>query len=153
MATWTELAAAAPAIAATGEQLLRRSGIGEALLATVRGDAMPRLHPVYAEIVDGRLLTFVATASAKARDLAADGRYALHNHIDPAAPDELMLRGRARPVEDDTLRAHAIAVWAFEASSGYDLVELDIEQALLGRRPTADDWPPVYTSWRAATDS
>src|SRR2546423_11331745 len=28
-------------------------------------------------------------------------------------------------------------------------IELDIEHALLGRRPMADDWPPVYTSWRA----
>jgi Pyridoxamine 5'-phosphate oxidase len=149
MASWDDLATAAPELAENGRRLLKRTGIGEALLATVRGDAVPRLHPVYAEIVAGRLLTFVGLTSAKATDLRADGRFALHTHIDPGAPDEFAVRGRARPVDDPDLRTHATDAWAFDAASGYDLFELDIEQVLHGSRPTADDWPPVYTSWRA----
>jgi hypothetical protein len=149
MPTWDQLAAAAPELAETGRRLLRRSGIGEGLLATVRGDAPPRINPVYAEIVDGRLLTFVGVGSAKAADLAADGRYAFHTHLDPAAPDEFAVRGRAHDVVDPELLEHAFAAWAFDARDGYRPVELDIEHALLGRRPTADDWPPVYASWRA----
>src|SRR5207247_318378 len=82
MATWNDLATADPDLADAGRRLLTRSGIGEGLLATVRGDAPPRIHPVYAEVVDGRLLTFVIEASAKAADLATDGRYALHTHVD-----------------------------------------------------------------------
>ena len=153
MPTWDDLLAAAPAVAEAGARLLRRSGIGEGLLATVRDDAPPRIHPVYAEIVDGALVTFVADASAKARDLADDGRYAFHTHIDPAAPDEFVVRGRAREVTDPGRLERARAAWAFDARDGYRLLELDIEHALLGRRPTADDWPPVYASWRASGDT
>jgi len=74
MATWNDLERESPGLAETGRRLLTRSGIGEGLLATVRGDAAPRIHPVYAEIVDGHLVTFVIEGSAKAADLAADGR-------------------------------------------------------------------------------
>jgi len=150
MATWNDLATADPDLADAGRRLLTRSGIGEGLLATVRGDAPPRIHPVYAEVVDGRLLTFVIEASAKAADLATDGRYALHTHVDPAAPDEFTVRGRGHQVTDPDLRRKALAAWAFDAGDGYRLVGLDIDSALLGRRPTADDWPPVYSSWRPA---
>ena len=147
MATWDELATEAPELAAIGRALLRRSGTGEALLATVRSEGLPRISPVYAEIVEGRLLTFVGSASAKAADLARDGRYTLHTHIDPESPDEFSTRGRARRVDDPDVRAAALAIWGFDASTGYDLFELDIERALLGRRATADDWPPAYSAW------
>lgn len=148
MATWDAFAAASPEMAALGRRLLTRSGIGEALLATARAGGLLRINPVYAEIVDGRLLTFVQAASAKRRDLESDDRYALHTHIDPTAPDEFEVRGRARVVDDPELRRHALDRWSFDGSD-YPLYELDVAHALLGRRPTADDWPPVYTSWRA----
>jgi Pyridoxamine 5'-phosphate oxidase len=152
LATWAEFERAAPEIASVGRGLLTRSGIGEALLATIRRDGLPRISPVYAEIVAGRLLTFVASTSAKAVDLAGDGRYSLHTHIDPASPDEFSTRGRATAVDDADLRRRALAAWGFDASTGYDLFELDVERALLGRRPTADDWPPVYASWSVARE-
>ena len=147
MATWDELTSAAPDIAAAGRRLLTRSGIGEALLATSRAGGLLRINPVYAEIVDGRLLTFVQAGSAKRRDLESDDRYALHTHVDPAAPDEFEVRGRARAVTDAGLRGRALAAWAFDGTA-YPLYELDIEHALLGRLPTADDWPQVYSSRR-----
>src|SRR6185295_11957727 len=59
----------------------------EALLATARAGGLLRINPVYAEIVDGHLLTFVQAGSAKRADLESDDRYALHTHIDPLAPD------------------------------------------------------------------
>jgi Pyridoxamine 5'-phosphate oxidase len=149
MATWDDLAAAEPELAADGRRLLRRTGIGEGLLATIRDDLPPRINPVYAEIVDGRLLTFVQARSAKAADLADDPRYAFHTYLIPEAPDEFSVRGRARPVDDAQLLEEALAAWAFDAhGGGYRLYELDIEHAQIGRRPTADDWPPVYRSWR-----
>jgi hypothetical protein len=147
MATWDQLATAAPDLAEAGRRLLTRSGIGEALLATARAGGLLRINPVYAEIVDGHLLTFVQAGSAKRADLESDDRYALHTHIDPLAPDEFAVRGHAREVVDPGLRERALAVWSFDGSQ-YPLFELDIEHAQLGLRPTADDWPPVYTSWR-----
>ena len=81
----------------------------------------------------------------------ADGRYALHAHQDPGKPDEFQVRGRARVVERRRLprpgrRRTGTSRWPTE-----DLVvELGIEHALLGERPDADAWPPVYRSWHAA---
>ena len=146
-ATWAEFEAAAPEMAARGRDVLYRGGDGEAMLVTVRGDSAPRLHPVNAGVVDGHLYTFVQSKSAKRTDLDEDGRYALHTHYDPQAPHEFMVRGRARRVDDEATRSEVAANWFFNAKD-YPLYELLIESVLLGHRPTADDWPPVYTSWK-----
>ena len=140
---WNELAAGSPTIAEAGRRLIERTGIGEGLLATVRGDGPPRIHPVHVRIVDGRLLTFVIVRSAKAGDLAADGRYALHAHQDPTEPHEFLVRGRAVAVTDPEPRDAAAAEWSFKVDDGYLLYELSIDHAVFGERPTADDWPPV----------
>ena len=152
MTSWNELATRAPAIAAVGRRLIERSGAGEGLLATVRGAAAPRIHPVNVGIVDGHLLVYVIVGSAKAGDLASDGRYALHAHQDPAVPHEFQVRGRAIEIADADHRAAAAAVWPFEVDDGYTLYELSIDHAILGERPTTDDWPPVYSFFRAAPD-
>ena len=144
--SWAGLEAAAPALAADGGVLLDRARGGAALLATVRGDGLPRLNPVSVAIVDGRLLVFVL-ASDKRGDLELDGRFALHAYQDPAAPSEFAVRGRARRIVDGAIREAAAAVWPFEVDDSYWLFELRIEAATIGRRPTADDWPPVYESW------
>jgi hypothetical protein len=46
------------------------------------------------------------------------------------------------------LRGTAVAAWPFEVDDGYALYDLSIDHALLGRRASADEWPPVYTSWK-----
>jgi hypothetical protein len=153
LVTWRQLAAAAPSIAERGRELLFRTGIGEGMLTTVAGGALPRTHPVHVGIVDGRLLTYLHNRSPKTRDLEADGRFALHAHQDPAAPHELLLRGRATRVTDATLTAEAAAGWSFAPGDEYQLFELSIEHAVLGERPSADDWPPRYTSWRRPSGS
>ncbi|HEY7591096.1 MAG TPA: pyridoxamine 5'-phosphate oxidase family protein [Candidatus Limnocylindrales bacterium] len=135
-------------MAQRGRELLHRGGAGEGLLTTVAGEELPRTHPVNVGIVDGALLVFVQARSSKARDLAADGRYALHAYVDPAAPHEFLLRGRAVRVTDPGVRARAVQAWPFTADDSYPLYELDIEHALVGERASADDWPPRYTSWR-----
>jgi hypothetical protein len=151
MPSWAEFEQHAPDVAAMGRELMYRTGDGEALLITVRGDEAPRAHPVNAGIVDGHLYTFVQAKSAKRRDLDEDGRYALHTHFDPHVPHEFLVRGRAQLVEDAALRARIAKDWFFNVSDTYPLYELLVEHAVLGHRPTADDWPPVYSSWEAAT--
>jgi hypothetical protein len=148
MATWAELEAAAPDVAAAGRRLLYRDGPGQAMLATVRGEQEPpRMNPITLAIVDGRVFAFILR-SPKLGDLERDGRYALHSHHDPAAPSEFALRGRARLVADAAVRAAAAAAWDFEVDDTYRLFEFSIDSALVGERPTADDWPPKYTSWK-----
>ena len=111
MATWSTFAEAAPDLASETRRLIDGWGRGGGLLATVRGDDLPRIHPVSVAVVDGRLSVFVIARSPKRIDLeVASG-------------------------------------WAFTVDDGYALFELDIEHVLVGVRPTADDWPPVYTSW------
>src|SRR3954468_1590357 len=154
MATWNDLLREAPELAELGRSLLYRSGEGLALLATVRGaDLPPRVHPVNLDIVDGRLLTFIHDDSAKGRDLVDDGRYAVHAHQDPAVPHEFQVRGRARLLAAADDRARAASVWPFSINETYLLFELAIDHVLLGQRPTADDWPPVYRSWKAGSST
>ena len=102
MASWADFAAAAPDIAAEGRRLILARGDGEALLATVRGDDLPRIHPVNVAIVDGRLYAFIIARSPKRLDLELDGRFAMHTHQDPTAPSEVALRGHARLVTRPT---------------------------------------------------
>jgi hypothetical protein len=146
--SWADLEAAAPDLAAAGRELFERNGGGQGLLATVRSDEPPRIHPISFEIVEGRLFAFILR-SAKRIDLERDGRYALHAHQDPAAPSEFLVRGRATLIGDPAVRDRVAADWPFEVDDSYALFELSVESALLGSRPSADDWPPRYTSWTA----
>ena len=147
LATWADLERAAPGMAATGRQVLYRTGEGAGLLATVRGDAPPRIHPVNVGIVGDGLFTFLLD-SAKRRDLAEDGRVALHGHQDPAAPTEFSVRGRARRVPAGPTRDQVASGWFFEVDDSYWLFELRLASAVVGER-TADEWPPRYSRWSA----
>ena len=149
MATWTEFAAAAPGIATEGRRLLYRTDTGEALLSTVRGDAPPRIHPIYVAVLEDRLVAFILR-SPKGTDLAEDGRFALHAHQDPDRPHEFLLRGRARPIDDEPTRARFADAWYFAVDEEYRLFEFLIEHAVFGERGSPDEWPPRYTSWRSA---
>jgi hypothetical protein len=142
--SWADLATAAPAVAAAGAAHLDRSQ-GAALLATIRGDAPPRIHPVTVAIVGEGLYVFVLD-SAKRRDLAEDGRFALHAHQDMAAPDEFSVRGQARLVPPGEVRDRVASGWYFEVDDTYWLFELRIQSAILGER-AANEWPPRYRRW------
>ena len=149
MVSWDQFELAAPELAAAGRRLLTRPGAGDPLLDTVRGSGLPRINPISAQLIGGRLLAFLIVGSAKLADLLADGRYALHMYQDPALPDEFQVRGRAQEILDPAIRAAAVAAWPFEPDDGYRLFELSIEQAVLGERSGPDEWPPRYTSWRS----
>jgi hypothetical protein len=144
LASWAGFAAAAPQLAAAGAGHLDRSE-GAALLATVRADAPPRIHPVTVGIVGDGLYVFLLD-SAKRRDLVEDGRFALHAPQDQARPDEFSIRGRARLVPAGDLREGVASGWFFEVDDTYWLFELRIQSAILGER-AADEWPPRYTRW------
>jgi hypothetical protein len=144
---WAEFEAAAPDLAAKGARYLDRAN-GAALLATVRGNAPPRLHPVTVGIVSGGLFVFLLD-SAKRRDLVEDGRFALHAPQDKATPDEFSIRGRAQLVPAGDLRDRVASGWFFEVDDDYWLFELGVVSAILGER-TADEWPPRYTRWSAS---
>ena len=148
MHTWAAFAEAEPEMAERGTALFDQTGDGAGLLATVAASGTPRIHPLNVGVRDGRLLVFIQGHSAKARDLDANPHYALHAHVDPAAPHEFLVRGEARLVTDAATRQAAAADWFFAVGDSYPLYELLIEHALLGERDSADEWPPRYRSWR-----
>jgi hypothetical protein len=149
MATWGDLAAAAPDLAEAGRRLFYRTETGEALLATVEGDQLPRLHPIWVAVVDDRLYAFIGR-SPKRTDLERDGRFALHSHVDPAVPSEFSIRGRATHVAAGGVRDSIALRWYFEPDESYELFEFSVAAAVLGVRSNADEWPPRYTTWREA---
>jgi hypothetical protein len=144
---WSDFVRAEPEMAEKGRALLYQRGDGEGLFATVAPHGTPRINVLNAGVHDGRLLVFVQGHSAKARDLAANPRYALHAHQDPSHPDEFLVRGEARLVTDPAVRQAAADEWFFTVADDYPLYELLIEHALLGERGP-DEWPPRYRSWR-----
>jgi hypothetical protein len=148
MMSWDAFARAEPELAAKGLALLEQRG-GEGMLATVAADGTPRIHPLNVGVRDGRLLVFVQGHSAKARDLASDPHYALHAHVDPQRPHELLVRGEARLVTDAAVRRAVADDWYFTASDDYPLYELLVHHVLFGERDSSDDWPPRYRSWRS----
>jgi hypothetical protein len=148
MKSWADFERAEPKMAARGRELIYRYGDGEGMLVTASATEPPRVHPVNAGVVDGHLYTFVQARSGKRRDLDSDGRYAFHAHLDHEQPSEFQVRGRAVEIKDPPLRKHVAKDWFFTVSDSYPLYELMIEHAILGERPTANDWPPVYTTWK-----
>ena len=148
METWAEFAAAAPTIAEAGRRLIYRSEQGSGLLSTVRGDGLPRIHPISVAILEGRLVA-VLLPSAKTNDLLEDGRYALHAHHDPAVPHEFLVRGRARRIDDEATRARFASTWYFGVGAEDGLFDFLIDHAVLGERGSANDWPPRYSFWRS----
>ena len=147
LVSWGDFTAAAPNVAGAGATHLDRSE-GAALLATVSGDAPPRIHPVTVGIVGDGLYVFLLD-SAKRKDLVQDGRFALHAHQEQARPDEFSIRGRARLIPAGAIRDRVASGWFFEVDDTYWLFELRLQSAILGER-AADEWPPRYTRWSAS---
>jgi len=97
MATWTELAAEAPDLAALTERRLVATGL--MMLATLRRDGFPRVSPVEPTIADDKLTLHgdrlwlgMMPGSTKSRDLQRDGRFAAHT----ATADKMVTEGDAK---------------------------------------------------------
>lgn len=147
MATWAEFSHQAPDLAEKGRALWYRTGAGEALLATVREDDPPRVHPIAVAVNGSGLYAFILP-SPKLTDLEADGRYALHAYPDAKQPHEFLVRGRVRPVNEGT-RATLAPGWSWQVGDA-PAFEFLIEEALLAERASRADWPPKYSTWAVA---
>ena len=110
------------------------------------------MHPFSPVLWAGRLWGLIGD-SPKQRDLARDGRYAIHSFPCPDRDDEFYLTGRATARrEDDLVEGVRTTYLATGATSSDDetLFEFDIERVLLAtykKRGEPDNWPPVYRRW------
>ena len=107
MASWSEIEAAAPELAARARATF--DAHKHKVLATLRRDGSPRISGIEASFTDGELWLGMMPSSRKALDLRRDPRLALHSaSVDP--PDDpttwtgdAKLSGRAVEVEDPEL--------------------------------------------------
>src|ERR671937_2172346 len=94
---WDEFAAAAPELAALGEERLR--GRELCLVGTLRRNGWPRISPVEPEFVDGELMLGMMWRSPKALDLLRDPRCVVHSVVSRKDGDEGDFKLYARAVE------------------------------------------------------
>ena len=102
---WAEFERAAPQIAARGRERIERFDC--VFVGTLRRDGGPRVNPVEAYVLEGRLLTNMMHRSLKALDLLRDPRVYVHTLVTSKSgrEGELKLLGRAVVVEDERLLA------------------------------------------------
>jgi hypothetical protein len=150
MASWDELTAQAPDLAATARA--RFGAHKHALIATLRRDGSPRLSGIETDFSRGELWLGMMPGSRKSADLQRDPRFALHS-----APVDLelvegdaKLSGRAVLVTDAAFVAEHLR--AFEEATGTappggaDLYRADLFEAAV---VTVDGDRLVIDSWRA----
>ncbi len=141
--TWHDLESADPGLAAFGRERLAGR---VAYLATVRRDGSPRVHPVTPIIGDGRIFVFMEPTSPKGKDLARDGRFALHAGVEDnnGGGGEFIISGRASPRADPASRDFAAASADYEPADRYVLFELIPDRAQSTRyeagRPVRREW-------------
>ena len=144
--SWNKLESADHELAAFGAERFASTGV--AYLATVRGDGAPRVYPVTPIIGEGHLFLFMEPTSPKGQDLQGDDRYAMHCSVENSSGGggEFFIAGRARLVEDPTLRQIATKASKFNPADRYILFELNLEHA---SSTTYDGGNPVRRRWRA----
>ena len=150
MASWAEIEAQAPELAALARELL--DARKHKTLATIRKDGSPRISGTEADVVDGDLWWGSMPGSVKARDLQRDPRFALHSgSADPPEwSGDAKVSGRAEEVDDDARRSALVAAQGNdgEGSPGeFHLFRADIDQLVVTRLNDARD-KLVIEVWR-----
>jgi hypothetical protein len=141
MASWSEFAAAEPALAHRVEE---RFGIRKhKTLATLRKDGSPRISGIEVEFANGELYLGMMPGSLKLRDLERDPRFAVHSPTEDPPPGnpggwagEAKLAGYAREVD----------IPDAPVADGRRF-RLDLTEAVLTRLNEAGD-QLVVESWR-----
>jgi hypothetical protein len=150
MVSWSQFEAGAPQIADAGRKLIHQHGIGLAYLATLRKDGAPRLHPICPTVFEGGLYALIGPTH-KQRDLLRDGRFALHSFPCPEVDDEFLVMGRARMIDDESLRSRVLADLKSKGKTSTEdelLFEFQIDRAMhAAYNGPHGTWPPKYAVW------
>ena len=126
--SWGDLEHAAPELAVFGGKRLTSV---PAYLATLRGAATPRVHPVSPIIGSGHLFVFMEPTSPKGFDLRDRIWYSLHNGVADTfgTGGEFWVSGQGTVIDDPELRGVAIAAATYRPEDRYVLFELGVSEA------------------------
>jgi hypothetical protein len=153
MVTWNQFADEEPALAQAGIDQLFQYGVGLAILATIRRDGAPRLHPVCPVLSQSHLYVLIQPNSPKRLDLERDGCYALQA-FPQARPDsdEFYLSGTARLIDDPAIRTAVLSDAKYHANPDEILFELEIDRGMHTRWEGfgTPDYHSVHSSWTSS---
>jgi hypothetical protein len=144
---WERFAAAEPDMAKLLRSLL--GWIPIAYIATVRGDGSPRVHPFCPIFASDGMYIAVNPASPKWRDLANDGRFAMHA-LPGKRDDEFYLTGRAITVPDGEVREAVVAGAGHTVHPDDHVFELRTQYVMTAHweKIGKPDTYPVRREWR-----
>jgi hypothetical protein len=155
-ATWGDLGAVRPDIAAAGRRLLYSFGIGLGFLATVRVDGGPRVHPICPVLTESGLYGMIVPGP-KLEDLRRDPRYALHGETypPPHQDDAFYVTGIAVEVTDPALWERIASQMLAERNltdrwPGFEaqvLFEFRVDRCLVTLTQAADGLPAGHSVW------
>jgi len=145
MASWSEVEAAAPELAALARE--RFDAHVHKTLATLRRDGSPRLSGIETIFAEGELWLGMMWRSVKALDLRRDPRYALHSGSDDpdAWQGDAKVAGRAEEVGDPA-RIAAVVGGGEAPSEPMHLFRLDVQELVVVRLNETRD-KLVIESW------
>ena len=105
MATWTDVADAAPELAKLTRELFEANK--HLTIATLRRDGSPRISGIECRFIEGDIWFGSMANAVKARDLQRDPRFALHSGTGDADQwkGDAKVAGRAEEVADPARRA------------------------------------------------
>jgi len=117
MATWNDVTAAAPELAASARELFEAHK--HLTIATLRKDGSPRISGIEARFLEGDLWFGSMPDAVKARDLQRDARFALHSGTGDASDwkGDAKVAGRVEEVTEPD-RRQAIFAAMGQADSG-----------------------------------
>ena len=143
---WSDFERSAAALAAIGRDRLATGSPN--YLATIRGDGLPRVHPVSATVKGGRLAVYMYPTSPKGQDLVVDGRYALHCSVSDhdGGDGEFYVRGIGARVDQPELQRE-LAAAGFGQLDGYVLYELGVDEAFACSY-SGESRDPLIGRWR-----
>jgi hypothetical protein len=132
VASWSEVEAEAPELAALARRLL--DAHVHKTVATLRRDGSPRISGTEIEIADGEVWLGSMWKSVKALDLRRDPRFALHSGSEdpPGWKGDAKLAGRAEEVEDPR-RKEAVRSQDGEPAEDFHLFRCDIAELVVVR--------------------
>lgn len=145
MASWSELEADAPDLAARARGIFDRHV--HKTLATLRRDGSPRISGTEIIFADGELWMGSMPGARKALDLRRDARFALHSASEdpPGREGDAKVAGRAEEIQDAKRKAAILG--GEHAEGGAHLFRTEIAELVITR--VAGDPPDhlVIESW------